>query len=90
MTKQPFAVEEYHDEGLRRVPFEAVLEELAGDLYDCRTGDGKWVVFTPARMRQAGTLSIIVLGGDWETAGKHKKLAGRAYRAARGALCGLT
>jgi hypothetical protein len=68
--KQPFAVEEYHHKGLRRVPFGAVLEELASDLYDSRSGDGDWVLFTPSRMQQAGTLSIIVLADDWDLAQK--------------------
>jgi hypothetical protein len=67
-SRRPFAVAEYHNEALKEVPFPILLDELEPDLYDHRTGAGEWILFTPARMREAGTVSVLVLADDWDSA----------------------
>ncbi|MGE0608379.1 MAG: hypothetical protein AB7O62_14885 [Pirellulales bacterium] len=65
---QPFATREYHDDRLKNVSFQQLLDELSDVLYDARTGRGRLILFTPGRMRIKGTVSAITLGATQESA----------------------
>jgi hypothetical protein len=61
-TKRPFRTREHFHEGLTCLRFDEILEQFADRLFDARTGRGELILFTPTRMEQAGTLSVLALG----------------------------
>jgi hypothetical protein len=58
----PFAVRDVRLPGLERAGFSQLVEQLAGRLYDCRTGHGHLVIYGARRLIATGTLAILAWG----------------------------
>ncbi|MFK7818704.1 MAG: hypothetical protein AB8G99_08290 [Planctomycetaceae bacterium] len=67
-AQQPYASHVCSIPGLNAISFRALVGDLGNDLYDSRTGNGRFILFNPGRMRELAGVSVIGLGETWEAA----------------------
>jgi len=67
-SRQPFAVSVSWIPGLDRVSFVDALNAFGDDLFDARTGQGRFILCNPGRMKHQSGLSAIGLGSTWDEA----------------------
>lgn len=67
-AKRPYASHVCRVPGLNAISFRALVEDLGDELYDHRTGTGRFILFNPGRMNQQAGVSVIALGDTWEEA----------------------
>lgn len=67
---QPYAAREWSLPGLDRRTFAEVAAYLGPDLYDARTGKGRYVILNPTAIRAASRVDALALGKTWEEAGE--------------------
>ncbi len=66
-ASRPYASHVCQIPGLNAISFRALVEDLGDELYDRRTDSGRFILFSPGRIRQAG-VSVIALGESWQEA----------------------
>ena len=63
-----YRARDYVDEALRGVPFDAILDALGTDLYDARTGQGRFVLYNVGCLDSYGKFDVIAFGTDLDAA----------------------
>ncbi|MHC4989448.1 MAG: hypothetical protein ACYTGC_00565, partial [Planctomycetota bacterium] len=66
--RQPYAVRECPVDGLDRFVLADLMQQLAADLWDSRTGTGRIILYNPDRMQAHAAINILALGETWEGA----------------------
>ena len=72
-SRQPFAIQVLEVPGLDRLTFSDLLEALGEELYDARTGRGRWILYNAGRIRYRSGISAIALGESWQQASKRAR-----------------
>lgn len=67
-AKRPYATHVCQIPGLNGISFRALVDDLGEELYDHRTGAGRFVLFNPGRMNKQAGVSVIAFGDTWEAA----------------------
>lgn len=67
-TTQPHAVHVCRVPGLNRLAFDTLLASLGTDLFDVRTGNGRFVLYGPGRMPAQSGITAIGLADEWDSA----------------------
>jgi hypothetical protein len=65
---RPHAMRDLHLAGLEKIPFTELLQSLGDDLYDARTGCGKFILINPARIVSSSALSVLAIAPSWKEA----------------------
>ena len=65
---RPFSTLECHAEGLEQLEFQNLLTALGSDVYDRRTGQGKFVLYNPGRMQAHSGINVLSLADSWQAA----------------------
>lgn len=67
-SAQPYAYKACFVEGVPRFAYADVLEFFDDELYDARTGQGRFIFFNPGGMKTSHGLDVVALGEDWSHA----------------------
>jgi len=69
-STQPYAAYVALVPGLSKFSFSSLRQELGKELYDARTGEGRYVLYNPGRIAHQSGISVVGLANDWESAWK--------------------
>ncbi len=65
---RPYATSICRVPGLERVSFAKLLEHFAGDLFDERSGCGRFIFYNPGGIHLRGGIDVLALADTWEAA----------------------
>lgn len=67
-SSRPYASKACFEPGLPRFAYTDILEFFSDELYDARTGEGRFIFFNPGGMKTPHGVDVIALGQDWSHA----------------------
>ena len=65
---RPYATLEHFLPGLERVAFGELLDHFSEDLFDTRTGAGRFILWSPGAIQERGGIDALAIGDTWEAA----------------------
>lgn len=67
-SAQPYASKACFVEGVPRFAYADILDHFADELYDVRTGKGRFIFFNPGGFKTPHGVDVVALGDDWNHA----------------------
>ena len=73
-ARQPYAHREIVISGLETLSFEEIMVALGRELFDARTGTGRFILYNPRALSTRPGLDYLALGATWREAARRMRL----------------